>query len=160
MGARRPALHRCLGDAGPVLAGGVAHKKRPQGSRGSEQAKAAGARDLGHAEYRLAARSRRGDCVASAPRAGDHTEPGNRVKMAVPAHPHTMPTQVLKIAVIIYRNMLSPLMLHTCRFTPSCSSYSWSALDRYGALKGSFLTIKRLLKCHPLSQRFGVDPVQ
>ena len=66
----------------------------------------------------------------------------------------------LKIAIDIYRNMLSPLLLHVCRFTPSCSMYALEAIDRHGALRGSLQAISRIAKCHPLSGRYGVDPVQ
>ena len=45
-----------------------------------------------------------------------------------------------------------------CRFYPSCSSYSIEALERHGVLIGSYLTLKRLLKCHPFHQG-GIDPV-
>jgi hypothetical protein len=53
---------------------------------------------------------------------------------------------------------MSPLLGQNCRFYPTCSHYSIEALERFGAVKGSWLTIKRLLKCHPLHPG-GVDPV-
>jgi putative membrane protein insertion efficiency factor len=63
------------------------------------------------------------------------------------------------IAIIkFYKYFISPLLGSNCRFYPSCSSYSLEALQRHGALIGSYLTLKRLLKCHPFHQG-GIDPV-
>lgn len=46
-----------------------------------------------------------------------------------------------------------------CRFTPSCSEYTYQAIDKYGILKGAFLGFRRIIKCHPLSKG-GFDPVR
>jgi putative membrane protein insertion efficiency factor len=63
------------------------------------------------------------------------------------------------IAIIrFYKYFISPLLGSNCRFYPSCSSYSLEALQRHGALIGSYLSLKRLLKCHPFHQG-GIDPV-
>jgi hypothetical protein len=63
------------------------------------------------------------------------------------------------IAIIkFYKYFISPLLGSNCRFYPSCSSYSLEALQRHGAMIGSYLTLKRLLKCHPFHQG-GIDPV-
>ncbi|MDD1613824.1 MAG: membrane protein insertion efficiency factor YidD [Methylococcaceae bacterium] len=63
------------------------------------------------------------------------------------------------IAIIkFYKFFISPLLGSNCRFYPSCSSYSLEALQRHGAIIGSYLTLKRLLKCHPFHQG-GIDPV-
>ncbi|MEI6268420.1 MAG: membrane protein insertion efficiency factor YidD [Methylococcaceae bacterium] len=65
----------------------------------------------------------------------------------------------LLIAIIkFYKFFISPLLGSNCRFYPSCSSYSVEALQRHGAIIGSYLTFKRLLKCHPFHQG-GIDPV-
>ena len=57
-----------------------------------------------------------------------------------------------------YQQCISPLFGPSCRFYPSCSHYAVEALTRFGPLKGSWLTAKRLLKCHPLHPG-GDDPV-
>ncbi len=57
-----------------------------------------------------------------------------------------------------YRRLVSPLLPPACRFYPTCSSYAAEAVRRHGALKGSFLTVKRLARCHPFCEG-GVDPV-
>ena len=65
----------------------------------------------------------------------------------------------LLIAVIrLYKYFISPLLGSNCRFYPSCSSYSIEALERHGALIGCYITLKRLLKCHPFNQG-GIDTV-
>ncbi|MEI6068610.1 MAG: membrane protein insertion efficiency factor YidD [Methylococcaceae bacterium] len=65
----------------------------------------------------------------------------------------------LLIAIIkFYKYFISPLLGSNCRFYPSCSSYSVEALQRHGVIIGSYLTLKRLLKCHPFHQG-GIDPV-
>jgi putative membrane protein insertion efficiency factor len=63
------------------------------------------------------------------------------------------------IAIIrFYKYFISPLLGNRCRFYPSCSSYSLEALQLHGAIIGSYLTLKRLLKCHPFHDG-GIDPV-
>jgi len=58
-----------------------------------------------------------------------------------------------------YRNFLSPLKPPTCRFYPSCSKYTLDAIDRYGAMSGLWIGIKRLARCHPWHPG-GFDPVE
>ncbi|WP_332814801.1 membrane protein insertion efficiency factor YidD [Ramlibacter sp.] len=57
-----------------------------------------------------------------------------------------------------YRLLLSPWLGSACRFTPSCSAYSLQALERHGAAAGSYLTLARLVRCHPWCAG-GVDEV-
>ena len=58
----------------------------------------------------------------------------------------------------IYRKFISPIKPPSCRFYPTCSIYAIQAIEKYGALKGTFMAIKRILKCHPLHPG-GYDPV-
>jgi putative membrane protein insertion efficiency factor len=63
------------------------------------------------------------------------------------------------LAIIrFYQLIISPLKPPTCRFYPTCSHYGMEAVQRFGALKGGWLTIKRILKCHPFHPG-GLDPV-
>ena len=59
-----------------------------------------------------------------------------------------------------YRKYLSPHKAPCCRFTPTCSQYASEALEKYGALKGGWMALCRLLRCHPFSGRSGYDPVK
>ena len=68
----------------------------------------------------------------------------------------------LSLPVRLYRLCLSPLLPPACRFEPSCSAYALEALAQHGPIKGSWLTLKRLSRCHPISWlggRSGFDPV-
>lgn len=56
---------------------------------------------------------------------------------------------VLIVLIRFYRKYVSPLKPPCCRFTPTCSTYALEAVEKYGALKGGWLALKRILKCHP-----------
>jgi len=62
------------------------------------------------------------------------------------------------LLIRFYQRFVSPLKPPTCRFYPTCSHYGLEAIRRFGALKGGYLTVKRLLKCHPFHPG-GFDPV-
>ena len=65
----------------------------------------------------------------------------------------------LILLVKFYRKFISPLKRRpTCIFTPTCSEYALQALQKYGAVKGTYLAIKRVLRCHPFHEG-GYDPV-
>lgn len=57
-----------------------------------------------------------------------------------------------------YQYLISPLLGNHCRFYPSCSCYAHSAIERYGVLRGGWLSLRRLSRCHPWSPG-GLDPV-
>lgn len=58
-----------------------------------------------------------------------------------------------------YQRCISPYTPPTCRFTPTCSAYAYEAICKYGALKGGYLALRRLLRCHPFYKGDYYDPV-
>lgn len=65
----------------------------------------------------------------------------------------------LMIGIIkLYRMTLSKVLPPSCRFTPSCSEYAIIAVERFGAVKGGYLALKRIIRCNPFSEG-GYDPV-
>ena len=69
-----------------------------------------------------------------------------------------MLVRVLKILIHAYRYTLSPLLGPRCRYLPTCSEYCLDAVTQHGAARGSWLTFKRLSRCHPWGGA-GYDPV-
>lgn len=67
--------------------------------------------------------------------------------------------KILIQSLRFYRYFISPLLGNHCRFHPSCSLYAEDALAECGVIKGSWLTLKRLVKCHPFHPG-GYDPIQ
>ncbi|MFR9503562.1 MAG: membrane protein insertion efficiency factor YidD [Rikenellaceae bacterium] len=67
-------------------------------------------------------------------------------------------TQPLLLLVHLYRRCISPFTPPSCRFVPTCSEYALQALRKYGSIKGSWLTLRRLSKCHPWGGS-GYDPL-
>ncbi|MES2770416.1 MAG: membrane protein insertion efficiency factor YidD, partial [Pseudomonadota bacterium] len=65
---------------------------------------------------------------------------------------------LLLALVRIYRYVISPLLGSRCRYFPSCSAYAIEAIEKYGALKGMYLVLKRIFRCHPFCAG-GFDPV-
>jgi uncharacterized protein len=69
---------------------------------------------------------------------------------------------LLSAPIRAYRALISPLSPHVCRFSPSCSAYALEALNQHGPIKGLWLTVRRLSRCHPirwLGGSSGFDPV-
>jgi putative membrane protein insertion efficiency factor len=67
-------------------------------------------------------------------------------------------TRILLAPLRFYRSAISPLRPPACRYTPSCSAYAVEAIERFGAARGSWLALRRLLRCHPFHAG-GHDPV-
>jgi putative membrane protein insertion efficiency factor len=65
---------------------------------------------------------------------------------------------VVSLPVRVYRLIFSPWVGHNCRYHPTCSAYAMEALEKHGALRGGWLTLRRLLRCHPWG-RGGIDNV-
>ena len=68
-------------------------------------------------------------------------------------------TYPLLFLILVYRYTLSPVIGNSCRFYPTCSHYAEEALRKYGAVKGTWLAIKRVFRCHPWHDG-GYDPVK
>ncbi|MDR3588731.1 MAG: membrane protein insertion efficiency factor YidD [Negativicutes bacterium] len=69
---------------------------------------------------------------------------------------------MLKVGLLLlikgYRTFISPLKPPTCRFVPTCSEYALQAIEKYGAFKGLWMALRRILHCHPFHPG-GYDPV-
>jgi putative membrane protein insertion efficiency factor len=65
---------------------------------------------------------------------------------------------ILLLLIRGYRTFISPLFLPSCRFNPTCSQYALEAIETFGAIKGSWLAVKRICRCHPFHPG-GYDPV-
>ena len=66
--------------------------------------------------------------------------------------------KLFTLPIILYQRLLSPILPSSCRFTPTCSEYTKQAIIKHGIIKGTFLGIKRISKCHPWGKS-GYDPV-
>jgi len=66
---------------------------------------------------------------------------------------------LIVLFIKLYRYAISPVLPSSCRFTPSCSAYSLEAVEKYGALRGTLMSLKRILKCRPFHPG-GYDPVK
>lgn len=65
---------------------------------------------------------------------------------------------LLLLLIRAYRTLISPLFPPTCRFQPTCSQYALTAVERFGPIKGSWLAVRRITRCHPFHPG-GYDPV-
>lgn len=66
--------------------------------------------------------------------------------------------RLLCAPILFYQRYISPLMPPSCRFTPTCSAYALEAIRKHGPLKGLWLAVRRILRCHPFGGH-GYDPV-
>ena len=66
--------------------------------------------------------------------------------------------RVFLFLIDVYRRYISPLKSPCCRYIPTCSEYAMTAIERYGAMRGGWLALKRILRCHPFHEG-GYDPV-
>jgi len=91
----------------------------------------------------------------------EEEEARDRLKSVPPtaAENQTLPVKVALTALRIYKVYLSILFAGNCRFQPTCSMYMYEAIERFGVMRGSWMGLKRLLRCQPLSRKFGYDPV-
>lgn len=63
------------------------------------------------------------------------------------------------LLIRFYQKCISPYSPPSCRFTPTCSAYAYTAIQKYGALKGGYLALRRLLRCNPFYKGDYFDPV-
>jgi hypothetical protein len=70
----------------------------------------------------------------------------------------SVPARLLVLPIRLYQRTLSRLLPPSCRFAPTCSAYAIEALHRHGALKGGWLAVRRIARCHPWGPS-GYDPV-
>lgn len=66
---------------------------------------------------------------------------------------------ILITLIRLYQKFISPLLGSNCRFIPTCSQYSIEAIKKYGSIRGTYLSVRRLLKCHPFHSG-GYDPLE
>ena len=82
----------------------------------------------------------------------------NSVRLAAAGNA-SLPVKAALTALRIYKMYLSILFAGNCRFQPTCSMYMYEAIERFGVMRGSWMGFRRLLRCQPLSRKFGYDPV-
>lgn len=70
----------------------------------------------------------------------------------------SIPKRIMLGMIRFYRRFISPLFPPCCRFVPTCSAYALEAVEKYGAIKGGYLALRRILRCHPFHPG-GYDPV-
>ena len=67
--------------------------------------------------------------------------------------------RLLLVLITFYQRCVSPAFPGKCRFRPTCSAYAMEAIEKYGALKGGYLALRRFLRCHPFYKGDLFDPV-
>lgn len=71
---------------------------------------------------------------------------------------HFFLKKIILIIIKAYQYLISPVLGNNCRYLPTCSCYTHTAIERFGVFKGSFMGLKRILRCHPFHAG-GLDPV-
>jgi putative membrane protein insertion efficiency factor len=89
----------------------------------------------------------------------DAGEKGGSRSALTPIEQRSIPARAALFALRFYKAYLSILFAGSCRFEPTCSRYAYEAIERFGVARGIWLGTKRLLRCQPLSRKFGYDPV-
>lgn len=69
-----------------------------------------------------------------------------------------IPKKFMLLPIRFYKREISPMLPPSCRFTPTCSEYAMQAIEKYGAAKGGWLAMRRILRCNPF-HKGGYDPV-
>ena len=67
--------------------------------------------------------------------------------------------RILLVVIRFYRSCISPFLPPMCRYQPTCSAYAMEAIERYGARRGGWMAVRRILRCHPWHEG-GYDPVR
>ena len=67
---------------------------------------------------------------------------------------------IICLPILFYKWLISPILQPCCRFYPTCSQYALIAIKNHGVIKGLWLTLLRLFRCHPWSKSHGYDPVK
>lgn len=88
----------------------------------------------------------------------DHEYPDEPRLRDLPRTPRNWPRLIPLALIRFYQKFISPGLPPTCRFYPSCSHYGYQAIYKYGALRGGWMTLSRLFRCHPFHPG-GYDPV-
>lgn len=70
----------------------------------------------------------------------------------------SFPKKFILVLIRFYKREISPMLPPSCRFTPTCSEYAMQAVEKYGAIKGGYLALRRILRCNPF-HKGGYDPV-
>lgn len=78
---------------------------------------------------------------------------------SIPSQEQAVAVKAALAALRTYKVYVSPWFAGSCRYVPTCSVYAYEAIERFGAMRGIWMGLKRLLRCHPLSRKFGYDPV-
>lgn len=115
---------------------------------------------MGHRHTPEESSRERGLCCADRrPAAADFERDPSLVSRATRAAAPSIGVRLALFALRFYKAYLSLLFAGACRFEPTCSRYAYEAIERFGVAHGSWLGLKRLARCQPLSRKFGFDPV-